>query len=465
MDRVITYPGQIPLDTDLLNSNKYAIVGLAKLAAAVFGTATLVNGLACVPTGPASLQVLVNPGEMYSLVATDPSAYSSLSADAHNILKQGISLDAVTLTCNPPVTAGQSINYLIQAAYQDSDTGLVTLPYYNASNPSQAWSGPNNTGAQQATARKGTVTISAKAGVAATTGTQVTPAPDAGFTGLWVVTVANGQTTIVSGNIVKAAGAPILTETLLDKISQASGDARYLQLAQGAGRLLRVSVYTIVSGVQQISVDGAAFTATGAGIFTPRTDTTSIIVEQVGGGGGSGGSSATGVGAISLTGGGGSGAYARSRFTSGFAGISVTVGAGGAAGTAGAGSGGTGGTTSFGALLSCLGGSGSGGKGAFSPAYISIGGGGAALPANGNIVKTRGADGTTGLAIATGDMISGTGGPSQFGPGATAINATGVGQAATTPGAGAGGSASGISAAAQAGGKGGDGIVIVYEFA
>lgn len=220
MDRQLVYPGQIPLETDLLNSNKFAMVAVAKLAAAMLGTSTIVNGLACVPTGPASLQVVVNPGEMYSLVATDATAYSSLSADAHNILKQGISLDAVTLNCPAPATAGQSINYLIQAAYQDSDTGLVTLPYYNASNPSQAYSGPNNTGVQQATARKGIVAISAKAGPAATTGSQTTPAPDVGYTGLWVVTVANGQTTITSANIVQATNAPILPTDLLHAMQQ-----------------------------------------------------------------------------------------------------------------------------------------------------------------------------------------------------------------------------------------------------
>jgi hypothetical protein len=221
MDRQIIYPGQIPLETDLLNASRFAMTGLAKLAAAMLGTSTIVSGLACVPTGPASLQVLVNPGEMYSLVALDATAYSSLAADTtHNILKQGMSLDAVILTCAAPATAGQSVNYLIQAAYQDSDAGLVTLPYYNASNPTQAWSGPNNTGAQQATARKGIVLISAKVGTAATTGTQTTPAPDAGYTGLWVVTVANGQTTITSANIVQAANAPFLPTDLLHAMQQ-----------------------------------------------------------------------------------------------------------------------------------------------------------------------------------------------------------------------------------------------------
>ncbi len=223
MDRQIIYPGQIPLETDLLNTNKYAMIAVAKLAAALLGTSTVVNGLACVPTSPASLQVIVNPGEMYSLANVDGTAYSSIPADTtHSILKQGISMDAVTLNCPAPVTAGQSVNYLIQATYQDSDTGLVALPYYNASNPSQAWSGPNNTGTQQATARKGIVTISVKAGVSAPTGTQSTPAPDAGYTGLWVVTVANGQTTITAGNIFQAAGAPILPKDLLHSVQAGS---------------------------------------------------------------------------------------------------------------------------------------------------------------------------------------------------------------------------------------------------
>jgi hypothetical protein len=48
--------------------------------------------------------------------------------------------------------------------------------------------------------------------VAATTGTQVAPAPDAGYTGLYAVTVANGQTTITSGSIAQLATAPFFTK-------------------------------------------------------------------------------------------------------------------------------------------------------------------------------------------------------------------------------------------------------------
>lgn len=211
MDRQIVYPGSIPLETDLLNTNKNAMIGLSKLAAAILGTSTFLNGLACTPNSPADLTVKVAPGEIYSLQNIDGTAYSSIAADTtHAILKQGIMLDQATLSCPAPVTAGQSVNYLVQVAYQDTDAGATVLPYYNASNPAQAYSGPNNSGTAQNTVRKGVCTVSAKSGIAATTGTQTTPAPDAGYIGAFVVTVANGQTQITSGNISTYASAPFI---------------------------------------------------------------------------------------------------------------------------------------------------------------------------------------------------------------------------------------------------------------
>jgi hypothetical protein len=216
MDRKMIYPGQIPLETDMLDTNRFALIGLGKLAAAVLGTTTLVNGLDCTPTAPASMQVQVAPGEIYSLQNLDGTAYSSLAADTtHQILKQGLLMDAVTLNCPAPATSGQSINYLVQATYQDTDSNAVVLPYYNASNPTQAYTGPNNSGTAQNTVRKGVCTVSVKEGIAATTGTQTTPAPDSGYVGLYVVTVAYGQSTITAGNISTASGAPFLNSTLL----------------------------------------------------------------------------------------------------------------------------------------------------------------------------------------------------------------------------------------------------------
>ncbi|QMV32424.1 hypothetical protein 8G_00030 [Ralstonia phage Hyacinthe] len=222
-DRVTTWPGAIPQELDIMRNGKYAMMGIAKLAAAMLGTSTVVNGLTASPTSPAGLTINVGPGEIYSLVNVDATAQSSLAADTtHSIMKSGILMDAVNLSCPAPGTVGQSINYLIQATYQDQDTDLTALPYYNASNPTQAWSGPNNSGTAQATTRKGIVVLSAKAGVAATTGSQTTPAADSGYTGLWVVTVANGQTTITAPNIVQATNAPILPSDLLHAIQASS---------------------------------------------------------------------------------------------------------------------------------------------------------------------------------------------------------------------------------------------------
>jgi hypothetical protein len=217
MDRVIIYPGAIPLETDLLQAQKNDMIALSKLAETLMGGRTSVVGLQCIPTAPASLQVQITPGQIYQLANIDATAYSSLAADtAHNILKQGVSLDNVLLNCPAPGVVGQSVNYLIQAQYLEVDDTLVALPYYNASNPAVGYTGPNNSGIAQNTKRRGTVNLSAKAGVAATTGSQTTPTVDAGFVGLWIVTVANGQTTITAPNISMAIGAPYIPNFGLD---------------------------------------------------------------------------------------------------------------------------------------------------------------------------------------------------------------------------------------------------------
>ncbi|MBR8182082.1 hypothetical protein KDW54_06675 [Burkholderia ambifaria] len=215
---MINYVGQVPLDTDLLSSNKNVLTAIGHVLQDMLGTSTLFSGLGCVPTSPAGMTVNVNPGRAYSLQAIDAGSYGSLGADAHQIVKQGILLDAVNFSCPAPTTAGFSINYLVQGAFQEVDTGSVVLPYYNASNPAQAYNGPNGTGTSQATARDNTVQLSLKIGVAATTGSQITPTPDAGFNGLWVITVPYGATTITSGNIAQYAGAPILPSSLLTSI-------------------------------------------------------------------------------------------------------------------------------------------------------------------------------------------------------------------------------------------------------
>jgi len=235
MDRQIVYPGQIPLETDLLNAQKNAMIGLAKLAESILGTNTLVDGLACTPTSPASMTVDVAPGQIFELENIDDSAYGALASDTtHQILKQGVALDKANLSCPAPGTAGYSINYLIQATYQSTDGGSTVLPYYNASNPAQAYSGPNNNGTAQYTVREGKLVVSAKPGVAATTGSQTTPSPDSGYVGLFVITVADTDSTLTAGNISQVSGAPFITEYLTDKISQATADTLYSKITAPA---------------------------------------------------------------------------------------------------------------------------------------------------------------------------------------------------------------------------------------
>ncbi|MBV8647472.1 hypothetical protein [Paludibacterium sp.] len=220
MDRQIVYPGQILPETTLLQGSRDIMIALGKLAAGVLGINTVVNGFAVTPSSPASLQVNVAPGEIYSLQNVDSTAFSTLSADSvHQIVKQGLLLDPATLTLTAPATSGQSINYLIQIGYQDNDTNASLLPYYNSANPAQQFAGQGNNSQAQNTARKGVAVVQTKAGAAATTGMQTTPPPDSGCAGIYVVTVAYGQTQIVAGNIAADPGAPFFA-TLPNAISR-----------------------------------------------------------------------------------------------------------------------------------------------------------------------------------------------------------------------------------------------------
>jgi hypothetical protein len=220
LDRQIVYGSAIPLDTDLLSMNKNAMVGLGYSLLDALSAVTFVSGLPCSQTATPSLAVLLGAGRIYSLQNVDNTAYGSLAADtAHQIVKQGIQFGNVTLATAAPTTSGQSINYLIQAAYQDGDAVNAVLPFYNSANPSVPFSGQGNSGAPLPTQRQGLLTVTAKPGIPATTGSQTTPAPDSGFVGLYVVTVANGQSTVTNSNISVFGGAPFNQGTFVGTLT------------------------------------------------------------------------------------------------------------------------------------------------------------------------------------------------------------------------------------------------------
>ena len=276
MDRQIVYPGAIPLETDLLNTNRNTMTALGFLAQSILGTSTLFQGLACTPTGPASMQVLVGPGSCYAVENLDSTAYSTLAADTTDqIVKQGIILGTQTFSCPAPTTSGYSQIYLVEACYQDSDTTAIVLPYYNSSNPTQAYSGPANAGTAQNTVRKGVCSVQVKAGVAATTGSQTTPAADTGYTPLYTITVAYGQATITSANIATVASAPFLPSS---GFPAAAFQGNYFSIATAGGTSDAITgaytpaVTALTNGMSLLVRAGSA-NATTTPTFTPNSGT------------------------------------------------------------------------------------------------------------------------------------------------------------------------------------------------
>ena len=212
MDRQIVYPGAIPLDTDLLNTERSVLVALGYLAQATLGSSTISDGLACLPTTPASMTVMIGPGSITQLGVVDSEAFGSLPAETTEPLVQmGINLADATFSLTAPTGSGQATNYLIEASFLQADANPVVLPYYNAANPGMPYSGPGNSGSPQNTQRLQRVQFQLKAGAPSAAGTQTTPTVDTGWVGLYVVTVMTGAVAITSSNIVTLPTAPFIS--------------------------------------------------------------------------------------------------------------------------------------------------------------------------------------------------------------------------------------------------------------
>jgi hypothetical protein len=416
MDRNIVYPGAIPLDSDILTLNRNTMVALGYLAQMVLGSNTVVDGLVCSPTSPASLSVTVCPGSITQLSVVDTLAYGSLAADSTDqLIKMGINLASTAFTITPPTTSGQATNFLIQAALQEADGSPVVLPYYNASNPSQPYSGPTNSGVAQNTMRTQRVQLELKAGAPANAGTQATPAVDNGWVGLYVITASYGQTTVTMTSITVASGAPFLSWKL------------------------PVLKPGFASGVQSFTTSGS---------FTVPTAVSQIEVEIWGAGSGSFASAAT-----VPSGGGSGGGYARKRITGLTSGqvISVTVGAGGSAGSTTTAPG-PGGSTSFGTYLSATG----GGLNPLATIANPWLGASSFGVGSGGDMNVGGSSGGNGLG-----NIGGAGGGGALGGGMNYV-ATSYAINGQAPGGGASGSGTGLNNnTAQPGGTGASGLVIV----
>jgi len=414
VDRPIVQVGELPCVEDVLGGWKSMMFGLGYLAQATIGNNTGINGFNIAPTIPASLSFTISAGSIYAVETADATAYGVLGTDSTSIFKQGLLTAPVTLTVTPPSTSGFSQVYIVQVAYADVDTGSVLVPFFNSADPSSPSSSTENT------IRQGQAVIELKAGTAAPTGSQTTPSPDAGFVGIYAITVANGVTSVTSSNWITLPSAPFFPN--LESLRTSFIPSNYLEF-------------------------------TSSGSFTVPVNIGRVFVRVWGGGGGGGGVLSTG--AYSASGGAAGGGYSEG-YVSVTAGqvIAITVGAGGTGGAGTPSNGSVGGTSSFGSFISATGGA------------------GGLLAGNGGVASSQGAGGTGtggglsvtgfagngGLAATNGGGGSGGG---AFSTGTTPGNAlNGTGASGNFPGGGGGGTGA-TSSGGFAGGVGAAGLVVV----
>ena len=228
-DRTLIQTQEQLTTVDSLNSQQNYYIALSRFMGELVDFPAL-GGFLCTQTVVPSLNVLIGAGEIYSQEATDTTDYGTppndIPADPTLILKQGIYYGGEFAT-PAPVTIGDSINYLIQIAFQELD---------GVPEPRVFFTGPVTTINTQ---RQDIAVVEIKAGTPAPTGTQGTPTPDAGFVGAWVITVAYGQTTVTSGNISQYSGAPFFGAAyggaLQDFLTLAIANGRYVINPQSGG--------------------------------------------------------------------------------------------------------------------------------------------------------------------------------------------------------------------------------------
>jgi hypothetical protein len=348
----------------------------------------------------------------------DLLAYGSIAADATDqIVKMGINISPTTFSLTAPSSVGQSINYLIEAAFQEVDGTPVVLPYYNANNPAQSFSGPGNSGAPQNTVRTQSVQLQLKSGIPANTGSQTTPVVDSGWLALYEITVSYGQTQVTGGtggNINIIPTAPFLTWKL---------PALRPGFGSGVQTFLTSGEFVVPAGVTRVEVE---IWGAGSGSYAS--------VPQIASGGGA------------------AGGYAKKLVTGLTPGqtIPVTVGAGGVAGTTGGVAAGPGGASTFGLFVSATGGS------LNLQATTSA-------PENGATPPGVGVGGDVNFTGSAGQAaVSNQGGMGGAAPIGGAQNSGATGNTGMFPGGGASGAGTGATGnSAFNGGTGGGGLVVV----
>lgn len=285
--RRIVYTNQVPFESDVLATNDYIMSAISALADTVLGfgisRATTVRGLACAPISPPGMSVTIGPGVMYSFEFYDDTDYGVIPADTnvnHKLYKQAFNWDPVNIPVAAPATPGDSVIYLIQGIFETTDVNNVSRPYFNSANPSEPIFNNNYD------TRTDRIILSAKQGTPSPTPSP--PTPDAGYTALYYVTVANGQTSIISGNIAKVStveGQPFITQGLTQKAgsSDLTGYVTIPNL-QNATQISAIGAGTANAITAAPSPAYTSLTNAEISVYitTPNTNATTLAVSALG---------------------------------------------------------------------------------------------------------------------------------------------------------------------------------------
>jgi hypothetical protein len=211
VDRPILYSEEQGRTFDILWGLRDALIALCQLEQDLSGTiGAQLAGFGATPTSPATLTINLAAGSIYQQSAVDSTSYGALASDTQIIQQQGLAATQQVALTTSGLAGGQSRWALVQAQFAQVDqvaTGDPTgglLLYYNSTNPSQPFQGPNNDGQIQPTVRLGTVAIQVLYGSVATTGSEVPPTPTTGWVPMYLVDLTFGQTQITSGQILVA---------------------------------------------------------------------------------------------------------------------------------------------------------------------------------------------------------------------------------------------------------------------
>ena len=273
-----------------------------------------------------------------------------------------------------------------------------------------------------------------------------------GATDAWALKVIQGT----------PAGSPSAPATPDNAISLAT-----VAVAALASSIVDANITDTRTFIQNKSYELVTYTSNGTFTRADYPWAKRIKVTCIGAGGGAGGAGATGVGQCSAAGGGGGGGAGIRDFdiTDIGASVTVTVGTGGAGGNSGSGS--SGGNSTFSTVTG-----GGGGAGTTSGVFANNAGmvhqGGNGGGGNGDI-QLRGGPGGNGISTTTGRGFGGDGGQAALGGAtrsivSTSTSGSAAGQDGEFAGAGGAGAHNGSSKAANPGGDGADGLVIVEVF-